>query len=112
MAVYFASKAFVLSFSEALANELHGSGVTVTALCPGPTDTGFQARAGIADTRLFSRGMMMDAATVAAIGYRGLMKGKALVIPGFKNRLLAQAVSVVPRVLATDVARFIQERKK
>jgi short-subunit dehydrogenase len=112
MAVYFASKAFVLSFSEALDNELRGSGVTVTALCPGPTNTGFQARAGNADTRLFDRRMTMDPARVAAIGYKGLMKGKAMIIPGFKNKLLARAVKVAPRVLATKVARFIQERKK
>jgi len=112
MAVYYASKAFVLSFSEALANELRGSGVTVTALCPGPTDTGFQARAGTADTRLFDRRMTMDAARVAAIGYKGLMTGKGIVIPGFKNKLLAQSVRVAPRVLATSVARFIQERKE
>src|SRR5437868_3559837 len=70
MAVYYATKAYVISFSEALANELHGSGVTVTCLCPGATDTEFQARAGTEQTRLMRP---MDAASVARDGYRALM---------------------------------------
>jgi short-subunit dehydrogenase len=108
MAVYFATKAYVLSLSEALANELGGSGVTVTCLCPGPTATEFQKRANIAGIRLTRYGCM-DARTVAEDGYRALMAGKPLVISGFKNWLVAQSVRFSPRRLVTAIARKIQE---
>lgn len=110
MAVYYASKAYVLSFSEALANELGDSGVTVSALCPGPTRTGFRRRAQMEDSRLFARGVM-DAATVAAIGYRGLMQGKTVIIPGLKNRLLAFTVRFAPRRLVSRVVRMLQDKQ-
>lgn len=109
MAVYYASKAFVLSFSEAIANELGGSGVTVTTLCPGATETGFQKRAGMEGTRLFRGRNVMDAQTVARLGYRGLMRGKRLVIPGLWNRLLVQSVRIGPRALVLKIARALQE---
>ncbi len=109
MAVYYASKAYVLSFSEALANELRGTGVTVTALCPGITRSGFQARAGLEDSRLLRMGLM-DAATVAHIGYRGLMRNHTVVIPGLKHRLLTFAVRLTPRNVVTRIVRMIQER--
>ena len=109
MAVYYASKAYVLSFSEALANELRGTGVTVTALCPGPTRSGFQKRADMEDSKLVS-GEIMDAATVARIGYRGLMAGKTVVIPGLRNKVLVQAVRVTPRKITTQFVRNMQER--
>src|SRR5207249_6419132 len=80
MAVYYASKAYVLSFSLALANELQGTGVTATALAPGPTRTGFQQRGSIEGTRLI-RGPIADAGPVALAGYRGLMAGRSIVIP-------------------------------
>lgn len=108
MAVYYASKAYVLSFSEALANELHGCGVSVTALCPGPTASGFQRRARIERSRL-ARGPVMDAATVARIGYEGMMRGRRVVIPGWRNRLLARLVRVVPRRVVTRAVRMAQE---
>src|SRR6266446_5779728 len=79
MAVYYATKAYVLSFSEGIANELKGSGVTVTCLCPGPTTTGFEERANLRQSRLF-RGPVLDAKTVALAGYRACMRGKTLVI--------------------------------
>ncbi|MGE5236018.1 MAG: SDR family NAD(P)-dependent oxidoreductase [Acidobacteriota bacterium] len=111
MAVYYASKAFVLSFSEALANELAGSGVTVTALCPGPTRSEFQQRAGMAGSRLVSGLLpMMDSAAVARAGYRGMRRGRTLVIPGMVNRLGAFAVRLAPRRLVTALARRLQER--
>jgi len=109
MAVYFATKAYVLSLSEALANELGGSGVTVTCLCPGPTATEFQKRANITGIRLTRYGCM-DARTVAEDGYRALMAGKPMVISGFRNWLLAQSVRFSPRRLVTAVARKIQEQ--
>jgi short-subunit dehydrogenase len=92
MAVYYASKAFVLSFTEAIANELAGTGVTVTALCPGPTQSEFQRRAHIENTRLVKGKFMgmMTAETVAPIGYGGLMQGKRLVIPGLINKVGVQ----------------------
>ena len=111
MAVYYASKAYVLSFSEALANELRGSGVSVTVLCPGPTRTEFQRRAGVAHAT-FMRGRIMDARSVALSGYRGLMAGKTLVIPGVRNRLLTSAVRCVPRAWATRIVRSIQESRR
>jgi len=110
MAVYYATKAYVISFSEALANELNGTGVTVTCLCPGVTDTGFQERAGTADTPLFKVARPMDAKTVARDGYRGMMAGKPLVISGFRNWLLAESLRVSPRKLVTAVSRKLLEK--
>ncbi|MGB9235574.1 MAG: SDR family oxidoreductase [Terriglobales bacterium] len=109
MAVYYATKAYVLHFSEAIANELQGTGVTVTCLCPGPTATEFQERAKITGIRLTTYGTM-DARTVAEDGYRGLMDGKPVVISGFKNWLVAQSVRFAPRRLVTAVARRLQEK--
>jgi short-subunit dehydrogenase len=111
MAVYYASKAYVLSFTEALANEVDGSGVTVTALCPGPTITEFQREAGVAQTRLFRSMLVMNAAEVARAGYEGMLRGKRIVIPGAANRFLVEALRVSPRRLVTAVARRIQESK-
>jgi len=109
MAVYYASKAYVISFSEALANELQGTGVTVTCLCPGLTDTEFQTRAGTEKTTLFRRTRPMDAASVARDGYRALMKGKPLVISGMRNRLLMESLRISPRRLVTAVSRKFLE---
>jgi short-subunit dehydrogenase len=109
MALYYATKAFVLSFSEAIGSELEGTGVTVTALCPGPTATGFQARSKVEKSRLFQRMKVMDARTVAEAGYRGLMAGKPVVIPGLMNKILAQSVRFSPRGLVTKIARKMQE---
>ncbi|TME24958.1 MAG: SDR family oxidoreductase [Chloroflexi bacterium] len=109
MAVYYASKAYVLSFSEALANELRGTGVTVTALCPGPTRTGFQKRGVMEDSRLV-RGQIADAKSVALAGYRAMMSGKTIVIPGFSNKLIPWVVRVSPRGVVTRVVRRMQER--
>src|ERR1051326_4201260 len=97
MAVYYATKAYVISFTEAIANELKGSGVSVTCFCPGATETGFATRAGNDKTRLFQKFGAMNVKTVAADGYRGLMKGKTLVISGTKNWLVAESVRFAPR---------------
>ena len=109
MAVYYASKAYVLSFSEALANELRGSGVTVTALCPGPTRTGFQKRGAMEDSRLV-QGSIADARSVAIAGYRGLMAGKPLVIPGFANKLVPWLPRLLPRRVVPGIVRRAQQR--
>ena len=109
MAVYYATKAYVLSFSEALANELEGTGVTVTALCPGPTESGFQARANMKDSKLVQDGLM-TAAHVAEAGYRAMMRGKTVEVPGFKNALGTQLPRILPRRTATAIVRRAQER--
>ena len=110
MSVYYATKAYVISFSEALANELDGSGVTVTCLCPGATDTGFQSRAGLENTLLFKKLRPMDARTVARDGYRGLMAGKPIVISGLRNWLLAESLRFSPRRLVTAISRKVLDK--
>ncbi len=107
MAVYYASKAYVLSLSVALANETAGSGVTVTALCPGPTATGFGDRAGVGDTPLFRR--TMSAVQVAQVGYRGMRRGQVIVVPGWRSKLAVWGSRLVPRATAARLARRVQE---
>lgn len=110
MACYFASKAYVLSFTEALAEELSGTGVTVTAFCPGPTKTQFQKRSSTENIR--ENSFAMEAAPAAQAAYRGLMKNKRLVIPGFANKLLTVLVRLSPRRLVIRVTRFLEESRK
>lgn len=109
MAAYFASKAYVFSFSQAVREELRGTGVSVTVLCPGPTTSEFQARAGIGKVRLFQAVRLMDAKAVAEDAYRGLMAGRASVIPGFVNKLLVWCAGWVPAEFNAKVLRFLQE---
>jgi short-subunit dehydrogenase len=99
MAMYYASKAFVVSFSHAIAEEVQGSGVTVTVLCPGPTRTGFQETAGNSDTNLF-KGPVMDAAEVARIGYKAMMAGRREAIAGTRTRvgILASRLASRPKL--------------
>lgn len=104
MAAYCASKAYVLSFSEAINSELADTGVTVSALCPGPVPTEFQKRADCQSIPLF-RGKMLDATTVARLAYRGMMKGQAVILPGFKTKLLAFSNRLGPRSLAVKIAK-------
>lgn len=110
MATYYASKAYVLSFSEAVAAEVGRRGITVTALCPGPVKTEFQKRAGIEATRL-SQGRVMDAATVAEAGYRALMRGRRLIIPSVPDKFLALASRFAPRRFATWVTGRLNEAR-
>ncbi len=109
MAVYYATKAYVISFSEAIANELRGTGVTVTCFCPGATHTGFANRAGIEQSRLFQFGAM-GAERVALDGYRALMKKKTLAISGKRNWLLAQSIRFAPRKTVTAISRWVAEQ--
>jgi short-subunit dehydrogenase len=106
MAVYYASKAYVLSLSEALYYEVRNFGVTVTALCPGPTETGFQSTAGLHGSRLFRSMRVMDAASVARTGYEGFRARKRVVIPGTINDLLAHGARIMPSVGARIAARL------
>jgi hypothetical protein len=110
MAVYYATKAFVLSFSEAVANELRGSGVTVTCFCPGATHTGFAKRAGSERSRLFKQLGAMSAEKVARDGYRALMEGRTLAISGVHNWIVAQSSRIAPRKLVTAISRWVSEK--
>jgi hypothetical protein len=107
MAVYYASKAYVLSLSEALAEECRGTGVTVTALCPGPTETGFQSRAEMEESRLLDAGLA-DARAVAEAGYRGFRAGRAVVVPGAANRLGTLLPRVLPRAAVRRLVNYVQ----
>ena len=111
MSVYYASKAYLLSFSEALAEELEGSGVTVTCLCPGPVKTNFQRRAYLEGTAMVNSPLLVDVREVALVGYEGMMRGKRLVIPGWKNRAGVELLRLSPRAVVTKVVRRLQEKK-
>ncbi len=107
MSVYYATKAYVLSFSEALANELQGTGVRVSILCPGPTTSGFQDAAQMSKSRLNKMKVMAAAEPVARYGYRSLFKGKTIVIPGFLNKMTPLIVRLLPRKMSTAMIRRI-----
>ncbi len=109
MAVYYATKAFVLSFSEALFYELRPHGITVTTLVPGPTATEFQKRAGLGKVKLTRFLVMMDAASVARAGYKGLQQGKRVVIPGVLNKLSVWSLRFMPRALAAQMIGWLQQ---
>jgi short-subunit dehydrogenase len=111
MSVYFATKAFVLSFSEAVDNEVREHGITVTALCPGSTKTGFHSIAALKGRKPPERNNIPSARVVAEFGYRAMMKGKTVAIHGFKNSLLANLIRFGPRSLVVKLARKIQEKK-
>ena len=109
MATYAATKAFVLSFSEAIAEELRDTGVTVTTLCPGPTETGFAARAGFRSSPMM--GARMDARSVAEVAYTATLRGERVVVPGVVNKMHAQAVRLTPRRLLARLAGAAQQRR-
>jgi short-subunit dehydrogenase len=111
MATYYASKAFVLSFTEALAAELLGTGVSITASCPGPTETEFGAVAGNDKTKLFRRGVA-TAAPVAQHAYRAMMAGKVVAIPGLMNKLVAQSTRIAPRAWLRAIAAHLNRKRK
>ena len=111
MAVYYATKAYVLSFSEALHAELRKKGVRVTALCPGPVPTEFQARAGLDGPQ--GGGLLeLSAADVAEAGYRGFTAGKRLVVPGLLNKLVPLMPRIFPRALILMASGVRQKRRK
>lgn len=110
MSVYYATKAYVVSFSEAIAHELRHTGVTVTALCPGPTTSDFQRAADMLGTKLADMGRRATAQQVAEFGYHAMMKGKRVAIHGVLNSLLAQTVKFAPRPLVTATVERLSQK--
>jgi hypothetical protein len=109
-AVYYASRAFVISFSEAVANELTGTGVTMTVLCPGFTETEFGRVAGMDNVRAF--GKTVSPRQVAEIGYHAMLKGKVVVVPGALNKLTIHGLlRISPRKLTTRLSRALMEKR-
>jgi uncharacterized protein len=109
MAVYYATKAFVLSFSEAIAAELEGTGVTVTALCPGPIASGFQDRADMNASKFVKGKQLPTADEVARLGFVAMQRGQRVFIPGVKNRLLTQVPRFTARNLVTRIVKFVSK---
>ena len=112
MAVYFATKSYVLFLSEAMSNELKGTGVTVTCLCPGATESGFMVAAAMDDSALFKNRKLPTSAAVALFGYKAMMKGKMTVIHGIMNYLIANSIRLAPRSWVLPMVRKIQEPAK
>jgi len=110
MAVYYATKAYVMSFSEAIHNEVREFGVKVCCLCPGATRTEFDQRAGMAGTKLFEGSSVMTAAEVARIGWSAMKRGKSLVVAGRMNGVMAFFTRFAPRQMSAAIARSLQEK--
>jgi short-subunit dehydrogenase len=112
MAVYYATKAYVLSFSEAIDNEVRDKGVTVTALCPGATESGFQAAAAMEESNLVKGRKLPTSKEVAKYGYESMMQGRTVAIHGFMNYLLANSIRFIPRAMVVKVTRKLQDKSK
>jgi len=110
MAVYYATKSYVLSFSKGIAAELAGSGVSVTVLCPGPTTSAFEKRSGAQQSRIYGLLPQTTARAVAIAGYRGMMAGRRVVIPGVLPKIVAYAGELSPSPIAIAVNRFLLKR--
>jgi short-subunit dehydrogenase len=110
MSVYFATKAYVLSFSEALHEELRGTGIRVTALCPGPTESEFMTVSGMDASRLIKGRRLPAAADVVSLGISALYSGKRIVIHGFGNRVLARLSAWLPRMLVLRTTHYLQKK--
>ena len=107
MSVYFATKAYVLSFSEALAEEIKHTGITITTLCPGPTRTGFEKESKTEAAGLFAGPNVMTAVEVASYGYRAMLKGQRIAIPGIQNKILATLAKISPSFLSTKITGYL-----
>ena len=110
MSVYFATKSFVLHFSEAIAEELSNTNVTITALCPGPTTSGFQEAADIMESKMVKGKALPTSKDVAEYGYQVMMQGKIVAVHGLKNKILSQSYRFTPRKMLTKVVRFLQDK--
>ncbi len=112
MAVYYATKSYVLFFSEAIYNELQGTGVHVTCLCPGATESGFQAAAAMEESNLVKGKKLPTSKEVAAFGYKAMMNNKMTVIHGLMNTIMATSIRFTPRKLVLAIVRKIQDKVK
>jgi len=112
MAIYYATKAYVLSFSEAVNNEVSDKGITVTTLCPGATESGFQAAAAMEESNLVKGKKLPTAKEVAEYGYTSMIKGKTVAIHGMINWIMATSVRFIPRALVVKLTRKIQDKAK
>ena len=110
MSVYCATKAYVLSFTEAISNEVIDKGITVTALCPGATETGFQAAGGLDDSKLFKDKKLPTAKEVAQYGYASVIKGKTVAIHGIMNYLMSNSIRFIPRSLVLKISRKMLDK--
>ena len=112
MAIYYASKAYVLHFSEAVAHEVKDSGVTVTALCPGPTSSEFQRVASMKDEKLVVGDHLPSSRDVAVYGYKAMIKGKTVAIHGWKNKIMSCAYRFLPRKVITSIVGRVQSSRR
>jgi short-subunit dehydrogenase len=112
MAVYYATKAYVLSFSEAVDNEVRDKGISITSLCPGATESGFQAAAAMEESNLVKGKKLPTSKEVAEYGYTAMLKGKTVAIHGLMNSILANSVRFTPRALVVRITRKIQDKAK
>ena len=112
MSVYYASKSFVLSFTEAIRNEVRDTNVNISVLCPGPTDTEFEKSASLEESSLFTKLKVMKPEKVAIIGYKGINRNKSVIIPGILNNILITFNKIIPRALVINIVRKLQESKK
>lgn len=112
MAVYFATKAYVLSFSEAVDNEVRNQGVSITTLCPGATESGFQAAAAMEESNLVKGKKLPSSKEVAEYGYRAMMQGQTVAIHGMMNWILANSVRFIPRAWVVKITRKLQDKAK
>lgn len=110
MAVYYATKAYVLNFSEAINNEVSDAGVTVTALCPGATESGFQAAAEMEESALVKGKKLPTSKEVAEYGYKAMMQGKPVAIHGLMNYIMANSVRFLPRKWVVKITRKVQDK--
>jgi short-subunit dehydrogenase len=110
MSVYCATKAYVLSFTEAVGNEVNDKGITVTALCPGATATGFEAAGGLEGSKLFKDKNLPTAKEVAIYGYRAMLKGKSVAISGLMNYIMANSIRFIPRAMVIKVSRKMLDK--
>lgn len=112
MSVYFATKAYVLSFSEALSSELKGSGITVTALCPGPTESEFMKVSGMSESKFIKGKKLPSSIEVAHYGYDALMSGKTVAVHGFNNSLMVYAIRFLPRSVVRKLMALFQRKSE